>query len=304
MSSDGHALPQSGELWEPAWAATQARIRARGGDDVVVPRNSRVSKLDAELLDDELVEMLREPVAGALALARPGLAERHRLEIDTAIKALLFWLSVGPAQRRATYGQGLQNLRYAGTGMLGLRLHLLGALTIGGGYAWARMVSAMSLRGWADAPSNSARARLWRLVQRAERFFRVAAVLNFVVFLATGQFRSVVERVLGLRLVHARPQLAHSVSFEFLNRQLVWHAFTEFVMFALPLVNPARARTWLVRRARRAVGLPAVAVDTALSALPEDVCAICFAAATEIDAESCTAVNPYAATPCGHQYCY
>ncbi|KAJ2794359.1 peroxisome assembly protein (Peroxin-2), partial [Coemansia helicoidea] len=196
MGPNEQALPQSGQRWEPAWAAAQARIRARRGDGVVVPRNSRVSKLDAELLDDEVAEMLREPVAGALALVRPGLADRYRLEIDTAIRALLFWLSVGSAERRATYGQGLQNLRYARTGRLGLRVHLLGALSIGGAYAWARMVGAMSLRGWADAPRSSARARLWRLAQRVERLFRVAAVLNFVAFLATGQFRSVVERAL------------------------------------------------------------------------------------------------------------
>ncbi|PIA13797.1 hypothetical protein COEREDRAFT_83275 [Coemansia reversa NRRL 1564] len=110
--------------------------------------------------------------------------------------------------------------------------------------------------------------------------------------------------------------MSHGVSFEFLNRQLVWHAFTEFVMFALPLVNPARARAWVVRNTRRALGLSAIAVDPEAKALPEHVCIICFVAARDTvaaavsdtpglveSAEPSSAVNPYI-TNCGHRYCY
>ncbi|KAJ2471341.1 peroxisome assembly protein (Peroxin-2), partial [Coemansia sp. RSA 2322] len=88
----------------------------------------------------------------------------------------------------------------------------------------------------------------------------------------------------------------------FLNRQLVWHAFTEFVMFALPLINAARARRWAVRNARSVLGLPPVAVDPAVAALPDHVCAICYSAAAD-PADECVAVNPYSAR-CGHSYCY
>ncbi|KAJ2783306.1 peroxisome assembly protein (Peroxin-2) [Coemansia javaensis] len=286
-------LPQHGEQWAPAWAAARERRRGRAAAAAADDKDaSRVGKLDAGLLDDELAAMIREPVADALALVRPGAAERYRAELDVAIRAALFWLSAGAAARRATYGQGLQNLRYAGRAGLGLRLHVLGALAVGGPYAWARAVGAMARRGWADAAPGSARARLWRLARRAEQLARAAALVNFVAFIATGRFRSVAERALGLRLVHARPQLAHAVSFEFLNRQLVWHAFTEFVLFALPLVSASRARAWVVRRARRLLRLPAA--DPALAALPAAACAVCRAA---------PAANPYAAE-CGHRYCY
>ncbi|KAJ2358211.1 peroxisome assembly protein (Peroxin-2) [Coemansia erecta] len=299
--------------WAGAWTSALARIepQLKHTPAPVVPRSARVGKLDAELLDDELTDMLREPVSNALSLLRPGLVDKYRLEIDTAIRALLFCLSVG-SQRRATYGQGLQNLRYADTGRgFARRVHLFGILSIGGHYAWVRMVGAMSFGGWADAPRASARGIAWRLVQRIERLAKVAVLLNFAAFLALGQYKSVVERVLGLRLVYARPQLAHSVSFEFLNRQLVWHAFTEFIMFALPLVNPARARAWIVRNARAVLRLPAASVDPELAALAEDVCAVCFvdarkaaADASELpDDTSCPAVNPYVAN-CGHRYCY
>ncbi|KAJ2481729.1 peroxisome assembly protein (Peroxin-2) [Coemansia sp. RSA 2131] len=294
--------------WANAWSSTLSRIEPRltHTPTTVVSRNVRVGKLDAELLDGELTEMLREPVSNALSLVRPGLAETYRLEIDTMIRALLFWLSVG-SHRRATYAQGLQNLQYARTGRgFAQRVHWFGILSIGGHYAWARMVGAMSLAGWADAPQSSIRARLWRLVQRVERITKVAALLNFAAFLALGQYPSIIERILNLRLVHARPQLLHSVSFEFLNRQLVWHAFTEFVMFAMPLVNPARARAWVVRNVRGVMRLP-VSVDPSVAELPDDTCAVCFVDArkdvSEVLEATHSAVNPYV-TNCGHRYCY
>ncbi|KAJ2779210.1 peroxisome assembly protein (Peroxin-2) [Coemansia interrupta] len=307
-------LPQTDpqQPWQQAWLGTEARLQARSPVALppVVSRNARVNKLDADLLDVELTDMLREPLVKATSLLQPGIIDTYRLEVDTMIRALLFVLSVG-SHRRATYGQALQNLTYRGPGLqsrgLGWRLHVLGLVSIGGGYAWGRMAQWMSFAGWADA--GGVRRRVWRVVRGLERLARLASLANLLVFFASGQYRSVLERLLGLRLVSARAQLAQSVSFEFLNRQLVWHAFTEFVMFFLPLVNPARTRAWVARRARSMLGLPPASVDPAVAALPESVCAICYADATKeadtpVDPGSCPCVNAYAAVGCGHRFCY
>ncbi|KAJ1722872.1 peroxisome assembly protein (Peroxin-2) [Coemansia erecta] len=320
VNSQQPALPQTDpqQPWQQTWRSTEARLRARPPEALppVVSRHARVNKLDADLLDAELTDMLREPLAKATSLLRPGLVDTYRLEVDTAIRALLFLLSVG-SHRRATYGQALQNLTYRGPASvgkqqqqqrgLGWRLHVLGLVSIGGGYAWGRMAQWMSFEGWANA--GGARQRAWRVVRWLERVARVASLANLLVFFSAGQYRTVLERLLGLRLVSARAQLAQSVSFEFLNRQLVWHAFTEFVMFFLPLINPARTRAWALRRARGLLGLPPAPVDPALAALPEHVCAICYAdAVREADAPvepgSCLSVNAYAAAGCGHRFCY
>ena len=37
------------------------------------------------------------------------------------------------------------------------------------------------------------------------------------------------------------------VSFDLMNRQLLWHGFSEFVFFILPLVNIARLKNFIVR---------------------------------------------------------
>lgn len=40
------------------------------------------------------------------------------------------------------------------------------------------------------------------------------------------RYRTIADRLLGLRLVPARLLTTRSVSYEFMNRQMVWHAFT------------------------------------------------------------------------------
>jgi hypothetical protein len=40
------------------------------------------------------------------------------------------------------------------------------------------------------------------------------------------RYPSIVERLLRARLVYQRPQMDRAVSFEYMNRQLVWHEFS------------------------------------------------------------------------------
>ena len=40
------------------------------------------------------------------------------------------------------------------------------------------------------------------------------------------RYRTIVDRLLGMRLVPARRLVKRDVSYEFMNRQMVWHAFT------------------------------------------------------------------------------
>ena len=40
------------------------------------------------------------------------------------------------------------------------------------------------------------------------------------------RYRTLADRLLGIRLVYAQRTVHRNVSFEYLNRQLVWHAFT------------------------------------------------------------------------------
>ena len=72
--------------------------------------------------------------------------------------------------------------------------------------------------------------------------------------------RSLLERLLSARLVYARPSAARAISFEYLNRQLVWHELSELLLFVLPLVDVGAIKRVLRARLPR---LPALAAGAA-----------------------------------------
>lgn len=151
-----------------------------------------------------------------------------------------------------------------------------------------------------------------------------------MVFLVHGRYRTLLGRILRLRLAPPSSQVSREVSFEYLNRQLVWHAFTEFLLFLLPLVGISRWRRWLSRAWRKSKAFvqsnaqneDEVTSKGELSFLPERTCAICYqdqnpstASENEIMAISGASggvvgsaqtdiTNPYEAIICGCVYCF
>ena len=144
-----------------------------------------------------------------------------------------------------------------------------------------------------------------------------------------GRYRTLLDRILRLRLVPPTSQVSREVSFEYLNRQLVWHAFTEFLLFLLPLVGISRWRRWLTRAWRKAKALARnedteedVSESGELSFLPERTCAICYqdqnptttseneilavtSASGGITGSAQTDItNPYETIPCHCIYCF
>lgn len=170
--------------------------------------------------------------------------------------------------------------------------------------------------------------RLSRLSDVLSTFHSTAAFISFLVFLLNGRYRTLLDRVLRLRLAPSTSQVSREVSFEYLNRQLVWHAFTEFLLFVLPLVGITRWRRWLARAWRKTKSLVRSGGNEdgsdvkagELAFLPERTCAICYQDqnSTSTEAEVLAAAgtsgvvgsaqtditNPYEAIPCGDIYCF
>ncbi|EPQ28782.1 uncharacterized protein PFL1_03585 [Pseudozyma flocculosa PF-1] len=222
-------------------------------------RIQRVNQLDAELLDRELSELLLDPLKKALGLIRSTLPADLEPELLLFLKLILFKFSIW--DRGASYGSMLQNLKFrnewAHKGGLQstardqplsrLQLSLYPLLTILFPYLGTKLQDRMTSLSFSDMPSNDIRRRLWSLTDYAQRIWAAAVLANFAVFLNNGKYRSVADRLLGMRLTYAQRTMNRNVSFEFLNRQLVWHAFTEFLLFLLPLVRPRRLFRRLMR---------------------------------------------------------
>lgn len=159
----------------------------------------------------------------------------------------------------------------------------------------------------------------------------IAAFISFLVFLVNGRYRTLIDRILRIRLTPPTSQASREVSFEYLNRQLVWHAFTEFLLFLLPLVGISRWRRWLSRAWRKTVSALKPSDEDEVDAraekqgelafLPERACAICYqeqnpASSTEKEVMAASAsggivgsaqtdiTNPYETIPCGCVYCF
>lgn len=156
-----------------------------------------------------------------------------------------------------------------------------------------------------------------------------AAFVSFLAFLVNGEYRTLLDRILRLRLALASSQISRQVSFEYLNRQLVWHAFTEFLLFLLPIIGISRWRRWLSRAWRNVKLLLSKNRDEKESGrrgelvfLPERTCAICYydqnpmtsseneilalssASSGVIGSAQTDITNPYETIPCRCVYCF
>ncbi|RKP15342.1 Pex12 amino terminal region-domain-containing protein [Piptocephalis cylindrospora] len=301
---------------------------------------ARVSQMDAHVLDVELEDVVYGQVSHSLRYFE-SIKDKYEAEMKTVVRFLLYSLSFFSPERHGgpvgTYGSDMQNLRLA-SGPLYLptqrpsnaRLWAwVGAHSMGP-YLIHRVERAIGARGWSDMPMvglgafprpvyieidmtmDSLKYKVWKMVQHAERLWKTASLLHFILFLWHGRFRSIPERILGLRWVWARRQSTRGVSFEFLNRQLVWHAFTEFLMFLVPLVDLGRFRTNLRQLLSRRQS-PSQYAD-----LPKDICAICLEEGEEeltgpsgagtpegqsLTIAQCRITLPYV-TDCNHLYCH
>ncbi|KAF3057424.1 Peroxisomal biogenesis factor 2 [Daldinia childiae] len=293
----------------------------------------RVGQVDAELLDEDLVTQLRDQVGEALKYFGGTLKDDWSAEILLVLRTILFKLTVW--DHDATYGAALQNLKYTDARRDGLVLtppskwqkSLYGLITVGGKYSWTKWENWLLDRdnGY-DQPSPMVR-RLGKLTSQITTLHSVAAFASFLAFLLHGRYRTILDRVLRMRLAPPTSQVSREVSFEYLNRQLVWHAFTEFLLFVLPLVGINRWRRWLGRTWRKTKEIINVSKEGDVNEkrgdfafLPERTCAICYqdqnsaVSETEVLAAAASSgvvgstqtdiTNPYETIPCGCIYCF
>eukprot|EP01006_Ploeotia_vitrea_P049263 TRINITY_DN67324_c11_g7_i1.p1 TRINITY_DN67324_c11_g7~~TRINITY_DN67324_c11_g7_i1.p1 ORF type:complete len:270 (+),score=85.75 TRINITY_DN67324_c11_g7_i1:3-812(+) len=179
-------------------------------------------------------------------------------------------------------------------------------------WVWARWRAYMLANDWSSQPSSSWRYRVWGLTEQAEIAYRIVALVNFWLFLFHGRFRSVLERLLSMRLIYIQSRVARQVSFEFMNQQLVWHGFSEFLLFVIPLIDFGA----IVRGMKRVLAIQAPehhghgdAGDSRRDMSSMDPAAVESAAKARHSAAQCPICdnNPIIMphiTPCGHVYCY
>ncbi|CAK7356721.1 unnamed protein product [Dovyalis caffra] len=260
---------------------------------------SRVNQFDAARLDIEMSAMLKEQLVKVFSLMKPGMLFQYEPELDAFLEFLIWRFSIWVD--KPTPGIALMNLRYRDeramesigkvrTGLEGPGLTIAQKVwyciaTVGGQYTWARLQSFSAFRRWGDSEQRPLARRAWILIQRIEGLYKAASFGNLLIFLYTGRFRNLIERFLQARLVYGSPNMNRAVSFEYMNRQLVWNEFSEMLLLLLPLLNSSSIKKFLS---------PFSKDKSSSSKVDDDTCPICQAIPT----------IPFLALPCQHRYCY
>ncbi|XP_046650232.1 peroxisome biogenesis factor 2-like isoform X2 [Daphnia pulicaria] len=116
---------------------------------------------------------------------------------------------------------------------------------------------------------------------------KILNLLNSLVFLKQGVYPTILHRVLQLKTELVNPNEPKSADLSTLTRELLWHSFSEMLMFALPLVNVHRAKSWLTRLIKLKDDNPSITVRR------NTLCAVCNE----------TPIIPQE-TQCQHVFCY
>lgn len=144
--SNEYALRASNHLPYPlhSWIRTGIQawdtVRGREGTQPAF----RVGQVDAELLDEELLDLLRGQVGEALKYFGSHLRDEWSSEIFLGLRAILFKLSIW--DHDASYGAALQNLRYTDArhpepisrAPSRWQKATYGLLSVGGRYVWEK----------------------------------------------------------------------------------------------------------------------------------------------------------------------
>jgi peroxin-2 len=233
----------------------------------------RVTQLDAQLLDDELISHLSNQITD------------HKDELTVLLKLLLYKLTIG--NNSQSYGMFLMNLRYKNLHTWKKHAYVLWLVL--NKYLGEKLSSMMY-------DEDSAHSKWYKMLERG---YTLLDSLNFLVFLVRGSYPNLMMRLLGIKMSYNSLELAAqkgNISYEFQNRQLIWNTFLEFILFILPILQNSQVNTIFSKLLTK----PSQLKDSLdFKHLKERECAICF----EASGEKQRIVSPMEAS-CGCKYCY
>lgn len=252
-------------------------------DEIVL----RVSQLDAVELDAQLSDSLQSQFVGIFRLFSPS-------QLTPELKLFFRWYlwknSIHTTGR--TFGQKMLGLKYslAGSKFVPLRSGHKFAL-------FFLMVVAQYVQDRTDIISSVLplvmSAAVQRTLSKINSIVKVVALFNFMDFLLKGRFPILQDRVLGITSIPDRRQTLRQMSYDYMNREILWHGFAEFVFNVLPQFNSFAIKNWLRRTWKKLIPPRIVTEPRVLKTKDFLTCQFC---------ES-TPTLPYA-TNCGHVYCY
>lgn len=235
----------------------------------------RVLQEDSVHLDRELSSLLCSKLRDAVKYF-PSLTHES-VELKALVHFLLLFQH--SLTHGGTYGMKVLDLKHHcsrnGPGHVSRTRHLLLTLL-------CTSDEALTVYG----KSNASRLALWRCLSVA---FHLCSIVNFFKFLRSSDYVTLWHRLTGVRIMSEKPRFVRPLTFEFTNRELLWHTFSEFMSFLLPIVDFSQ----LKRNFFQIIKFKASETHRPKRALTGFVCHLCLL----------PPVIPYNGR-CSHVFCY
>lgn len=214
----------------------------------------RISQLDALELDTALEQLLWTQFSQCFQNYRPGLLTPVEPELRAALQLLLWRFTL--YSDSTTVGQSLLSLRYHNILSSVTRYRPLSRrqkwglalFTAGARWLQERSYSLLFCLGLSTGPPLPGQdgGTLSQGLRKCFTFFsgvvQLASLINFLVFLKKGEHPLLAERIVGARAVFSKPNAIRDVTNQYMNRELLWHGFSEFLIFLLPLINTRKLK--------------------------------------------------------------
>ncbi|XP_053106211.1 peroxisome biogenesis factor 2 isoform X2 [Hemicordylus capensis] len=197
----------------------------------------RISQLDALELNKALEQLVWTQFTRCFHGFKPGLLARFEPELKAFLWLFLWRFTI--YSKNATVGQAILNIQYTNDLSQVQKYQALSKhqklwyliCTVGGKWLEERCYDLFS-----SHPLESFR-KTKHFINLVVGLLKLCELLNFLIFLQKGKFATITERILGIRSVFCQPQTIRQIGFEYMNRELLWHGFAEFLVFLLPLIN-------------------------------------------------------------------
>ncbi|KAF0028215.1 hypothetical protein F2P81_019302 [Scophthalmus maximus] len=232
----------------------QRRTAGSSAPETVQSPVLRITQLDAFELDSALEQLVWTQFSQCFQNFRPGLLTPLEPELRALLHLLLWRFTLYSGS--ATVGQSLLSLRYHSTLSSSPRYRplsrrqKLGLALLTAGPRWLQERSHSLLLCLGTSSGGAASERDNSLLQRGLRSFltlvsgvaQLASLINFLVFLRQGRHPVLAERIVGARAVFSKPNVVRDINYQYMNRELMWHGFAEFLIFLLPLINTGKLK--------------------------------------------------------------
>lgn len=263
------------------------------------PNVHRVTQLDAIFTLTELRSLLTKSLSRIFAVGvLKSIPYTYQEELHLGLDLVLFRFST--YRMGASVGDRLQNLvmrdevkaeelnmqhltqlvptlapsRYV------LLLHAL--LNIVVPYALTKLHRRILEEDWRGTETSDWRHHVAKIIHAMYLSWSLLSILNTVHFLATGKYRTLVERLLGLRMVNGTQSVMRLTNLMYLNQAVIWQA----VSGLCEALN--------IGKVVRKITASAYSIaTTAREATPENRCCACHELPTISQRSNC-----------GHLYCY